>query len=267
MIWEAQKNSRVSHLVGTAHFFPYSFRNSLQRCLKNARVVMFEGPLDDQNMDRVRAAGTEKESAYHIFDELDDKTITGITAALMPVCRLRNSSYLLEFCKTDLKDTVYDMVSGMNPWLAFFTIWSTYLKRNGWKYSVDLEGYNVARELGKKIIFLEAIEEQITVLKNISRDKIIYFLKQVDHWETLANEYVKSYLKGDLEKLRSSGIRFPSRHPTVIDHRDEIFFERMQPELARGDVVAFLGAPHLKGMCRLLLADGYQVKGPWLPRH
>lgn len=265
MIWEAQKNSRVSNLVGTAHFFPYSFRNSLQRCLKNARVVMFEGPLDDQNMDRVRAAGTEKESAYHIFDELDDKTITGITAALMPVCRLRNSSYLLEFCKTDLKDTVYDMVSGMNPWLAFFTIWSTYLKRNGWKYSVDVEGYNVARELGKKIIFLEAIEEQITVLKNISRDKIIYFLKQVDHWETLADEYVKSYLKGDLEKLRSSGIRFPSRHPTVIDHRDEIFFERMQAELARGDVVAFLGAPHLKGICRLLLADGYQVKGPWLP--
>ena len=76
MIWEAQKNSRVSHLVGTAHFFPYSFRNSLQRCLKNARVVMFEGPLDDQNMDRVRAAGTEKESAYHIFDELDEKTIS-----------------------------------------------------------------------------------------------------------------------------------------------------------------------------------------------
>jgi uncharacterized protein YbaP (TraB family) len=265
MIWEAQKNSRVSHLVGTAHFFPYSFRNSLQRCLKNARLVMFEGPLDDQNMDRVRAAGTEKESTYHIFDELDDKTITGITEALMPICRLRNSSYFLEFCKTDLKDTVYDMVRGMNPWLAFFTIWSTYLKRNGWKYSVDVEGYSVARELGKKIIFLEAIEEQITVLKNISRDKIIYFLKQVDHWETLADEYVKSYLKGDLGKLRSSGIRFPSRHPTVIDHRDEIFFERMQAELARGDVVAFLGAPHLKGICRLLLADGYQVKGPWLP--
>jgi len=28
----------------------------------------------------------------------------------------------------------------MKPWLAFFTIWSTYLEKNGWKYSVDLEG-------------------------------------------------------------------------------------------------------------------------------
>ena len=266
MIWEVQKNGKVSHLVGTAHFFPYSFRNSLYRCLENARLVMFEGPLDDHNMARVREVGIDRESSDHFFDGLDDETIAGITGALIPVCRTRNSSYLLHFCKVSFKDTVYDLVKGMNPWLAFFTIWSTYLKRNGWKYSVDMEGFNVARELGKKIIFLEAIEEQIKVLENISHDNIIYFLKQVDHWETLANEYVKYYLKGDLEKLRLSGIRFPSRHHTVIDHRDEIFYERMRDELARGEVVAFLGAPHLKGMSRLLLADGYQVQGPWLPQ-
>jgi uncharacterized protein YbaP (TraB family) len=127
-----------------------------------------------------------------------------------------------------------------------------------------MEGYGIAQELGKKIIFLESIEEQIKVLQNISHEKIMVFLKQTDQWETLANVYVKSYLEGDLEKLRLSGIRFPSRHHSVIDHRDQIFFERMQAELARGSVVAFLGAPHLKGVSRLLLADGYQVKGPWL---
>ncbi len=266
MIWEVQKNGKVSHLVGTAHFFPYSFRNSLYRCLENARLVMFEGPLDDHNMARVREAGIDPQSSNHLFDELDDETIAGITAALIPVCRIRNSSYLLDFCKASLKDTVYDLVKGMNPWLAFFTIWFTYLKRNGWKYSVDMEGFNVARELGKKIIFLEAIEEQIKVLENISHDKIIYFLKQADRWETLANDYVKSYLKGNFKKLRLSGIQFPSRHRTVINHRDEIFYERMRDELTHGEVVAFLGAPHLKGMSRLLLADGYQVQGPWLPQ-
>ncbi len=265
MIWEVQKNGKTSHLVGTAHFFPYSFRNALRRCLQNARVAIFEGPLDHDNMARVRQAGTDAESSYHLFNELDDKTIAGITEALIPVCRIRHSNQLLSFCKDSLQETVYDLVKGMQPWLAFFTLWSTYLQRHGWKYSVDLEGFSIAQELGKQIIFLEAIEEQINVLKNISHDKIIYFLKQVEHWETLANDYVKSYLKGDLETLRLSGIRFPSRHHTVIDHRDEIFFERMQAELALGDVVAFLGAPHLKGMSCLLLADGYQVKGPWLP--
>ncbi len=266
MIWQVQKNGNASQLVGTAHFFPYSFRNALRRCLQNARIVMFEGPLDEANMARVRQAGMDTESSYHLFDELDDETIARITGALIPVCRLRNSTQFLHYCKDSLKETVYDLVKGMQPWLAFFTLWSTYLQRNGWIYSVDMEGYNLAQELGKKIVFLESIEEQIKVLQNISHEKIMTFLKQSDHWETLANDYVKSYLKGDLEKLRLSGIRFPSRHHTIIDHRDEIFFERMQPELSRGDVVAFLGAPHLKGMSRLLLANGYLVQGPWLPR-
>ena len=266
MIWRVQKNGNVSLLVGTAHFFPYSFRNALQRCLQNARIVMFEGPLDEDNMARVRQAGMNTESSYHLFDELDDQTVAGITGALIPVCRMRNSTQFFQYCKDDLKQTVYDLVQGMQPWLAFFTLWSTYLQRNGWKYSVDMEGYGVAQELGKKIIFLESIEEQIKVLQNISHEKIMVFLKQTDQWETLANVYVKSYLEGDLEKLRLSGIRFPSRHHSVIDHRDQIFFERMQAELARGNVVAFLGAPHLKGVSRLLLADGYQVKGPWLPQ-
>ena len=266
MIWEVQKNGKLSHLVGTAHFFPYSFRNSLQRYLENARVVMFEGPLDDDNMARVREAGIDDENSYHIFSELDDKTIAGITSALIPACEARHSSYLVTLCKFEPKDIVYEMVKGMKPWLAFFTLWSDYLKRLGWKYSVDLEGFQIATELGKEIVFLETIAEQINVLQNISHDNIIFFLNQVDRWKGFAREYVECYLDGDLEKLKFTRVRFPSRHHSVINERDKIFHQRMGAELERGQVVAFLGAPHLRGMSRLLMADGYQVQGPWLPQ-
>ena len=266
MIWEVQKNGKISHLIGTAHFFPYSFRDSLQRYLENARVVMFEGPLDDENMGRVREAGIDSEDSYHIFNELDEKTIEGLTDALVPVCRARHSSYLVTFTKYDLKDTVYEMVKGMKPWLAFFTLWSDYLKRLGWKYSVDLEGYQIAGELGKKIIFLETIEEQIEVLQIISHDNILFFINQVDRWKRFARAYVECYLGGDLEKLKFTRVRFPSRHYLVINERDKIFHQRMRSELEQGQVVAFLGAPHLRGMSRLLIEDGYQVKGPWLPQ-
>lgn len=266
MIWEVQKDGRASHLVGTAHFFPYSFRNSLQQYLERARVVMFEGPLDVENMARVRKAGIDKENAYHIFNELGEKTIAAITDALVPACRARHSSYLVTFCKFDLKDIVYEMVKDMKPWLAFFTLWSDYLKRLGWKYSVDLEGYQIAGELGKKIVFLESIEEQIDVLQNISHDNILFFLNQVDRWKDFAREYVKCYLDGDLEKLKFTRVRFPSRHHSVINERDKIFHQRMRAELEQGQVVGFLGAPHLRGMSRLLIEDGYQVKGPWLPQ-
>jgi uncharacterized protein YbaP (TraB family) len=267
MIWEVQKNGRSSHLIGTAHFFPYSFRDSLQRYLDNARVVMFEGPLDEDNMERVRQAGTGCENSDHIFNDLDNKTVAGLAEALVPVCKSRHSSYLVTFCKFDIKDIVYEMVKGMQPWLAFFTLWSEYLRRIGWKYSVDLEGYQIARQLEKKIVFLETIEEQIKVLQNISHDNILFFLSQVDHWRDFARDYVKCYLDGDLEKLKFTRVRFPSRHHSVINERDKIFYERMRAELKQGQVVAFVGAPHLKGMSRLLIENDYQVKGPWLPQY
>ena len=71
MIWEVKKKGKSSHLVGTAHFFPYSFRNSLMKLLKNIRVVIFEGPLDKENMAKVRDAGRTNDISTHLFDELD----------------------------------------------------------------------------------------------------------------------------------------------------------------------------------------------------
>ena len=260
MTWEVEKNNRKSYLVGTAHFFPYSFKKTLRRYLDNARTAIFEGPLDDENMAKVVSAGYDNQNSVHLFDQLDKTTIDGITDALRPACRDPNSFILMDMCKLRMENPIYDLVDGMKPWLAFFTIWSQYLKDNGWKYSVDLEGYTIARELGKKTVFLESIEEQIKVLENLSHVRIYKFLESVEKWSMLADAYVKTYLAGYLEKLRYMRLRFPSRHHSVIDHRDEIFCERMQDYLAQGDLVAFVGAPHIRGMRKLLLRNGYQVK-------
>ena len=265
MIWQVEKSCKRSYLIGTAHFSPYSFKTSLHRCLQNARTVLFEGPLDQDSMARVVNCGFDRQSNYHIFDDLDRKTIDKITHEITPKCRDKDTFYIFNLRKFSLENPVYEMVKGMKPWLAFFTIWSNYLQKNGWKYSVDLEGYTTAEELAKKIVFLETIEEQISVLENISRERIIDFLKQVDQWPKMAREYAACYLAGDLEKLRSKGLRFPSRHHSVIDRRDQIFFERLHEYLEQGDAVALVGAPHVRGLSKLLLEDGYNIVGPSIP--
>jgi uncharacterized protein YbaP (TraB family) len=265
MIWEVEKDHKRSYLVGTAHFFPYSFKTSLHRCLENADTVMFEGPLDPDNMARVVNRGIDNQSSYHIFDDLDRQSIDRITRELEPKCRGRNTFFILNLRKFNIENPLYEMVRGMKPWLAFFTIWSNYLKKNGWKYSVDLEGYSLAEGLGKPIVFLETIEEQINVLENLARDRIIDFLKRVDQWHELARDYVRCYLAADLEKIKSKGLRFPSRHHSVIDHRDKIFYERMLEYLDQGNATVFVGAPHVPGVSKLLSEDGYQIKGPGLP--
>jgi uncharacterized protein YbaP (TraB family) len=251
MIWEVHKDNKRSYLVGTAHFFPFSFKTALRRYLKKARTAIFEGPLDDENMSKVVAAGCDSQNSYHLFDELDKRAIDDITDALRPACRDPNSFFIMDLCKLRMENPVYEMIKG-----------SSYLKKNGWTYSVDMEGYNLAKAMGKKIAFLETIDEQINVLKNLSRERILEFLHNVDRWPTVAQAYVDSYLDGDLEKLRSKGLRFPSRHHSVIDHRDEIFYERLQDYLEEGDFVAFVGAPHVRGLSRLLHENGYQISGP-----
>ena len=265
MIWEVEKDSARSHLVGTAHFFPHSFKTSLTRCMDNARVVMFEGPLDPESMAKVVDSGLDPESSYHLFDDLDGQTVEKITRALAPPCRGRNAYMVLNFRKFRVENPLYDMVKGMKPWLAFFTIWSNFLKTNGWKYSVDLEAYAIAEELGKRIEYLETIDDQIGVLESLTRERIVAFLKRVDRWHDLASGYADCYLAGDLKRLKSQGLRFPSRHRSVIHHRDRIFYENMLEHFKTGDAVAFVGAPHIRGVSKLLHEAGFRIDGPIIP--
>ncbi|UCH20210.1 MAG: TraB/GumN family protein [Deltaproteobacteria bacterium] len=260
MIWEVQKNDKKSYLIGTAHYFPYSFRSSLLRLIKNAGTVIFEGPLDQENMAKVQAAGKTGQNNAPLFEELDQQTIADISQALYPGCRRRNPYFLYNFRTCEVENPAYEMIRGMKFWLAFFTIWFYFLEKNGWKYSVDLEAYKLARELGKKIVFLETIDEQIEVLESLSRERIINFLKQVNHWSSYVKNYVKTYLAGDLENLKFIARGFPNRTPAVIDRRDQIFYERMVAYLEDGGVVACVGAPHIRGISELLLSDGYQIR-------
>ena len=144
--------------------------------------------------------------------------------------------------------------------MAFFTLWTSYLEIKGWRYSVDLQAYEAAKAMNKEIVFLERIEEQIQVLETLSLDKIRDFLSRAEHWDGYVKEYVKRYLKGDLDGLLSLSIGFPSRTPTVIEQRDEILFERMLPYVERGNAAAFVGAPHVRGIRPMLLREGYSVE-------
>jgi len=267
MIWEVKKNDRISFLVGTAHFFPYSFKNSLSQIIKEAATVLFEGPLDEKSLGEIRKSGFLKESGDHVLDELDRQTRERIADKLLPACRRKSLYDSICLSAPGSSDPLYRMTDTMKPWLTFFSIWSGYLEKNGWRYSVDMQAYQIAREMDCNIVFLESKAEQIKVLESLSFEKIIGFLKQVDQWESFAKQYVKNYLAGDLEKIRSSATGFPSRHVSVIDRRDAIFYQRMLPFLEQGNAVVCVGAPHVPGICKFLESDGYHAKGPELMVH
>jgi uncharacterized protein YbaP (TraB family) len=148
----------------------------------------------------------------------------------------------------------------LSPWLAFFNIWTSYLKTKGWEGSVDLEAFETAKKMRREIHFLETIEEQIQVLEQIPPERMIRFLKKVRHWDEYSDAYVQVYLRGALADWMAGTSDFPSRCSPVIDERDRIFYQRMQPFIRQGQTVVFLGAPHLYGVNRMLEDEGYRVK-------
>ena len=264
-VWEIHKGPVVSTLVGTAHFFPYSFRQSFLQLIKGASSVLFEGPLDEKSLQQIRASGMVAESGESVLDKLDRRTIVRINDKLFPGRRRKTLEDAIRLGVPGAADPLREMITGMKPWLTFFTLWSAYLEKCGWRYSVDLEAYGVAEEMNREVVAMESVAEQVAVLEGISLERIASFLGRVDHWDRYRRDYVRYYLAADLEKIRTTATGFPSRHRSVIDHRDEAFFQRMKAYLDAGNAVVCVGAPHVPGICSLLQKDGYRIAGPAFP--
>ena len=259
-IWRVEKEGTVNYLVGTAHFFPYHFRISLKKLLRKTKRALFEGPLDSSSMEQVVIQGSGGRGSLEIYEALDPDSIQGIKNKTGDL--FADSSPFPPFLppRARKSDPLRDHFEKLSPWLAFFNIWTSYLKTKGWEGSVDLEAFETAKKMGREIHFLETIAEQVQVLEQIPLERMIRFLKKVRHWDEYSDAYVQVYLRGALADWMAGTSDFPSRCPPVIDDRDKVFFERMKPFLQKGETAVFLGAPHLWGVNRMLENDGYLVK-------
>jgi uncharacterized protein YbaP (TraB family) len=276
-VWEVEKDGKKNYLVGTAHFFPYHFRLSLKKILRWSKRALFEGPLDPGSMEKVVAHGSQGEGSLEIYEALDPQTIREIQGKAdtlfgdpqvfrgipgKAASLFGDSQTLLQFLPRGEKpgDPVRAHFQKLRPWLAFFAIWTSYLKTKGWTGSVDLEAFELSKKLGKEVHFLETIEEQIQVLEQIPMDRMIGFLRKVDQWDEYSESYVRVFLQGCLADWMSGTSDFPSRCAPVISERDRVFYRRMKPFIEKGESAVFLGAPHLHGVNRMLEADGYRVE-------
>ncbi len=249
MVWRVERDGRRSHIVGTAHFFPYSFARPLTRLIRPVNTVLTEGPLDEASTAAIAEYGRTGDN--DLLARLDPAAARRIEQIL----RDRQDGALWLIPPPGLA-CLEAYTQGLRPWAAFFSIWGTYL---GWRYSMDAEGYQVARRLGKRMGNLETLEEQLAVLDGIPVERIVRQLNDVARWDAYTREYVRLFLAGDLPGLIALTSGFVTRGPAVIGQRDARMFEGMQPVFAAEDAVAFIGFPHVPGVTRLFEEAGWAV--------
>ena len=259
MLWRISRDGRTSTLVGSAHFFRYSFTRRLTAEMRNATSVLFEGPLDEQSMKRVSEYGLNGANTPSIVDAISPDAAKKINDRLAHRIAGQASTGLGLMRQT--KQNFLEMhARGSRPWMAFFTTWSAYVRTRGWKHSTDMEAYHIALRLGKPVHFLETIDEQLHALDDIPFDGIVHYLNQFDLWDQYTDRYVKLFLRGNLGEMLSSALRFPTRCASIVDDRDPVLFERMKPCVDEGGALALVGTVHVAGIMKRFEREGYTIK-------
>jgi uncharacterized protein YbaP (TraB family) len=256
-VWRVEKAGSVSFVVGTAHFSPYRFEKALTKLIQTAEIVLFEGPLDQESMARVVQYGQQGENTPSLYKALQPAAIKEINRQLgtQSGASTTAGSYL-EILRPTVSDPLEELTRGVRPWMTFFTVWSAFLN---WKHSMDVEAFHVAQKLGKKIGYLETIEDQLAALDGIPFERIVNYLNHIKNWRVHREVFKKAFLEGDIQQFFSMTGEFPTRCESILAKRDPVFFKGIQASSKEGRTVAFVGVAHIPGVRKLFLEEGYQV--------
>ena len=256
MAWEVGRHGRPaprSVLVGAAHFFPRHFRRDLRRLMRDARIVLLEGPLDEAATRKVIDAGRGVGGAT-LYSSAKEKINArlGIYSAPLDVHRILRD---LVFGRQD--EWLEQELRTLKPWAAFFGIWTRWRAREGWEHKMDLDAAGIAAQLGKEVRYLETIEEQIAALDAVPAERFSRFMNE--SWSQYNAAYERHYLAGDLEGLAAAAQDFPTYCEPVIGRRDAVLAERMTQDLERGGACVVIGVAHCRGLLARLEQAGFSV--------
>jgi hypothetical protein len=263
MVWQVEPGGgdpgRRSTIVGAAHFFPRHFRRELTRLIAPARVVLLEGPLDEAATRKVLDAGRGS-GGLEVYRAAKETVHARLGLYSAPL---------------DVHQIVRDMIFGrqvqwledelrkLKPWAAFFGIWTRYRAREGWEHKMDLDAAAIAAQLGRKVRYLETIEEQIAALEAVPHERFARFLASGD-WSAYNRDYERYYRAGELDALRAAAQGFPTYCEPVVGRRSAVLGERMLPALEAGGACAVVGVVHCPGLLAFLGERGFrtfQIKG------
>ena len=258
MLWEVEKNGKYAWIGGTAHFFRYSFERSFRRLFKQVDTILLEGMLDEHSLDAIaragRAPGPEVERVAPLLGEEEIR-------ALERVVRGPEGFWprLLNIEARQLIDVRF-YLAHTHPWYALFSLWASFLERQEWQQSVDLEIWRIGHGMGKNVIAMESLEEQLATLEQVTVERVAAFFRNAPQWKRSIRRNAAAYLAGDLLAMMGTSTEFPTRTHLVIGQRDQYFRERMRPFLEAGRCAAFVGTAHLVGLLPMLEEDGFRLR-------
>jgi uncharacterized protein YbaP (TraB family) len=208
-------------------------------------------------MAKVIEYGRQGKNSPSLYEALDPAAIKEINKQLEArlQSRIRASAYL-DLIHPRISNLLEGYTKGVRPWMAFFAVWSALLD---WKYSMDVEAFHIAQAFGKKIQFLETIEDQLAAMEGIPFERIVNYLNHIEYWKNYKELFMKSFLAGEFENFVTMTGEFPTRCDSILEKRNPIFFRKIKTAFEEARAAAFMGVIHIPGVRTLFIDEGYEV--------
>ena len=260
LLWKIEKPGRpVSYLFGTVHIPDarlLEFAPAMLGAFKAAELVATEIAMDMENLQKLTAAMIYTDG--RTLESVAGKKLYGELAALLP--RLGVPATAAQYLK---------------PWAAMTLL---IVSPRADAIPLDMLLYQAAGKAGKKQAALETIDEQVALFESESVEHQLLLLRDVveniDKVDELAQKMLRAYLDRNLGALsalaayeelsstketRELNRRMKER---MIEQRNVIMADRMEPLLQQSRTLVAVGALHLPGaggLLMLLEQRGYRV--------
>ncbi|MFQ9868678.1 MAG: TraB/GumN family protein [Bilophila wadsworthia] len=257
MLWELTKNGRTSWIGGTAHFFCYSFEAAFRNLFERVDTVLFEGPLDADSLDEVARIGKTPDGRHPpLIDLLEEPEIRLLERVVQgPTGKLARFFNAANPNPPTCGGCSQPPGTGMHSSRC-----GRHISNGRAGTSPDLCAWHTALEMGKSVIGMESLEEQVASLESVPLGRVTAFFRGCRSWKGYARRNIHSYLDGDLEGMLGTSTEFPSRTEQIIDGRNQRFRERMRPFLEEGRAAVFVGSAHMLQLRDMLAEDGFTVR-------
>ncbi len=165
----------------------------------------------------------------------------------------------------------------LKPWMPAVVLAFDDMRRalervrpDGQSHMMDVELMESAKQAGKKLLFLESVEEQLAVFTAIPDAEQLAELKRTlsEGNEELGRAMIDAYARGDEEALTAALFdqtqmrAAPGFYDAVLFQRNARWLPMLEPQLREGGVLVAVGAGHLlgeRGLLAQLKQRGYTV--------
>lgn len=243
---------KVDHLVGTMHFRLASEEDvpvGLRILMRESTAFAMEVDPDGFNREAVR-------SRLRLAPGQDLRTM------LSP---WHFRKLMQQFAPTGLNP---DQVATIKPWLFGL------LGANAKAFEHVLDGYlrRQAIEAGKRMVYLESVEDQISALDGGTLPEKVEMLRRnlesPDLQDDALSALVEAYKDGELDAVRGLVFddellrRYPRYYEALFDKRNAKWLPQIERLFAQERAVTAVGLGHMlgpKGLIQMLKDKGYRV--------